>query len=62
MSNTLPEPPYVYDTLEEAETASNQLYLAEHPEGTTELLWGSVVNADGKYQLDIPDGWSPSSS
>lgn len=51
---TTSQPPYVYDTAEEAQAASNQMYLALNPEGTTELLWGWIINSDGKYQLDVP--------
>ncbi|WP_186266886.1 hypothetical protein [Burkholderia gladioli] len=43
--------PYVYASQAEAEAASNALYLAANPNGTTELLWGWFINADGKYEL-----------
>lgn len=48
---TIPQPPYIYDTQAEAEAASNQLYLALNPSGTTERLWGWFINEQGQYQL-----------
>lgn len=56
MSDTtsLPRYPYIYDTQEEAETASNQLFLALNPDGTTERLYGWMITQDGKYQLVAP--------
>lgn len=52
---TIPQPPYIYATQAEAEAASNALYLAQNPAGTTELLYGWVINAAGQYQLAAPD-------
>ena len=59
---SLPQPPYTYATEAEAEAASNQLFLAVNPSGTTERLWGWFVNNQGQYQLDAPDGWAPPAS
>jgi len=51
---SLPQPPYVYATAAEANAASNALFLDANPSGTTELLWGWIINAQGQYQLDVP--------
>jgi hypothetical protein len=56
----LPQPPYTYATEAEANAASNALFLAANPTGTTELLFGWSTNADGLYQLLVPADWSPS--
>jgi len=56
---TLPQPPYNYATEDEANAASNQLFLAVNPDGTTELLWGWYVDTNGNYQLAVPEDWVP---
>ena len=38
---------HVFATIEEAETASNEMYLVMRPEGTTELWYGWLPNPDG---------------
>jgi hypothetical protein len=50
-----PQPPYTYATADEANAASNALFLAVNPSGTTELLFGWFLNAQGQYQLAVPD-------
>jgi hypothetical protein len=55
---SLPQPPYTYATEAEAAAASNALYLAVDPGGTTELLWGWTV-VDGQYVLGVPADWTP---
>lgn len=38
---------YIFNTVEEAEAASNEMYLVMRPEGTTELWYGWLPNPDG---------------
>jgi hypothetical protein len=41
----------LYKTQQEAEKASNSLFLEKNPEGTTELLYGWILTAKGEFQL-----------
>jgi hypothetical protein len=42
---------YIFNTQAAAEAASNALFLALHPEGTTERLYGWTLTPDGKFEL-----------
>lgn len=42
---------YIFDTQAAAEAASNALFLALHPGGTTERLYGWTLTPDGKFEL-----------
>lgn len=40
----------IYETIAEAEAASNAMYLEMKPEGTTEMLYGWIA-VEGGYEL-----------
>jgi hypothetical protein len=45
---------YTFDTKAAAEQASNEMFKLKNPEGTTELLYGYIIE-NGKYVLQGVD-------